>query len=172
VSGEPSGLIADRACGSCVSCCSFFTIAELEKPAGTLCSHSMPGGGCDIYAERPNACRVFFCAWRCWDQVPDDWRPDRTGFILGGRLAAGSFLSVTTDPDLPESWRAEPYCSQLKAWARQGDRIGSQVVVFSRQRVIVLQADTELDFGDFSPDEVLIRDEAGRFHKVPRNRVK
>jgi hypothetical protein len=162
------GLVAGRECGPCVSCCSFFTIAELGKPAGKLCSHSCPGGGCDIYPDRPNACRVFFCAWRCWDAVPDDWRPDRTGFILGGRLVKGWFLSVTTDPELPDSWRDEPYFSQLRQWARQGAEIGSSVVVFSRHRVIVLKPEGELDFGDVAPDEVLIRNENGEFAKVKR----
>jgi hypothetical protein len=163
------GLVPDRACGSCVSCCSFFNIAELDKPAGTLCAHSMPGGGCDIYAERPRACRVFFCAWRCWDEVPEDWRPDRTGFILGGRLMPRRFLSVTTDPLLPESWRAEPYFSRLMAWARQASAARSEVVIFSGRRVMLLRPEGVVDFGEVGPDEVLIQDPDGHVAKVRRD---
>jgi len=163
------GLIPDRVCGSCVSCCSFFTIAELNKPAGSLCRHSRSGGGCDIYDERPRACRIFFCAWRCWNEVPEDWRPDKTGFVLGGRLMPRRFLSVTTDPLLPESWRAEPYFSQLKIWARQAAGMLSEVVVFSGKRVILLRPESEVDFGEVAADEVLIQDPDGHVAKVKRN---
>ena len=161
-------LVGGRECGSCVSCCSFFTIAELNKPAGVLCSHSMPGGGCDIYADRPSACRVFFCAWRCWDAVPDDWRPDRTGFVLGGRLLPERFLSVTADPTRPYAWREEPYYPQLMEWARQAPAQKSQVVVFVEKRVIVLLPEGELDLGVIAADEVVIRDEKGQIRKVKR----
>jgi hypothetical protein len=162
--------VAGRECGSCVSCCCFFTIAELNKPAMVLCSHSMPGGGCDNYPNRPNACRVFYCAWRCWDAVPDDWRPDRTGFVLGGRLMPGRFLSVTADPARPYAWREEPYYSQLMEWARQAPELESQVAVFVEKRVIVLLPDGEQDLGVIGPDEVVIKDETGRIRKVPRNK--
>lgn len=162
-------VIEDRGCGPCVSCCSFFTIAELGKPAGVLCRHSTDAG-CTIYADRPQACRVFYCAWRCWDRVPEDWRPDRTGFVLGGRLAAESFLSVTADPARPEDWRAEPYYSTLRGWAREGQAVGAAVVVFIAARVIVLGPEGELDLGEVGPDEVLIREPGGRIRKVPRDR--
>lgn len=160
-------LIEGRDCGPCVSCCSFFAIAELGKPAGLLCSHSTDHG-CTIYADRPKACRVFYCAWRCWDEVPLDWRPDRTGFVLGGRLAAGSFLSVTADPARPEDWRAEPYYSTFRQWARDGAALGSPVVVFIGSRVIVLRSESELDIGIVAPDEVLISDGQGSISKILR----
>jgi len=168
ISATEPGLIPGRECGSCVSCCCFFTIAELDKPAGKLCDHSCPGGGCDIYPERPRACRIFQCGWRSWDEVPEDWRPDRTGFVLGGRLTPGGFLAVTADPALPDSWRAEPYLSRLRLWARRADEIGSQVVVFIEKRVIVLRPGGEEDLGVIAPDEVLLRDEKGLIRKIPR----
>jgi hypothetical protein len=166
----PSELIAGRECGSCVSCCSFFSIAELGKPAGLLCSHSCPGGGCDTYETRPNACRVFFCAWRCWDRVGEDWRPDRTGFILGGRLRPGEFLSITVDPALPQAWRDPSRLPQLRAWAREAALIESHVVVFVGARVIQLaEAEAgDVDFGEIGPDEVLIKEPGRGFRKVPR----
>ena len=80
----------------------------------------------------------------------------------------GRFLSVTADPALPDSWRAEPYYGQLLAWARQAPALGSQVVVFIEKRVIVLRPEGEEDLGEVAPDEVLIRDETGRIRKVPR----
>jgi hypothetical protein len=162
-------IIESRDCGPCVSCCSFFTIAELAKPAGVLCGHSTDHG-CTIYADRPKACRVFYCAWRCWDAVPETWRPDQTGFILGGRLAAQNFLSVTADPARPEAWRAEPYYSMLRQWARDGALVGSSVAVFIGSRVIVLGAEGELDLGEVGVDEVLVRGPDGQIRKAPRDR--
>ncbi len=162
-------LIDGRDCGPCVSCCSFFTITELGKPAGVLCSHSTDHG-CTIYADRPKACRVFYCAWRCWQEVPADWRPDRTGFVLGGRLAEQSFLSVTVDPASPEGWRVEPYYSTFRQWARDGAATGSPVVVFIGSRVIVLEPEGERDLGEVAPDEVLIRSPEGHIRKAPRVR--
>ena len=165
-----NNLIDGRDCGPCVSCCSFFNIAELNKPAGVLCSHSTEHG-CDIYSDRPKACRVFYCAWRCWDRVPEDWRPDRTGFVLGGRLAAGSFLSVTADPARPQDWRAEPYYSTLLGWAMEGQAVGAPVVVFIAARVIVLKPEGELDLGIVAPDEVLVADGVGNIAKIHRAKL-
>jgi len=161
-------LIEGRDCGPCVSCCCFFTIAELDKPAGVLCGHSMPGGGCDDYLNRPKACRVFHCSWRSWGEVPEDWRPDRTGFVLGGTLAAGRYLAVTADPARPFAWRDPLYYPKLQEWARRAAEIGSQLVVFIEKRVIVLRPEGEEDLGMVAPDEVLVSDEAGRIRKVPR----
>ena len=160
--------IEDRACGPCVSCCVFFTIAELDKPAGEICRNLKPGGGCRIYPDRPGACRIFHCGWRSWDEVPDDWRPDRTGFVLGGQLAPGRYLAVTADPARPDAWRDAAYLPALRAWARRAADIGSDVVVFIEKRVIALREEGEEDLGVIAPGEVLISDGRGRIRKAPR----
>jgi len=160
-------LIEGRGCGPCVSCCCFFTIAELDKPAGTLCRHST-ASGCEIYADRPNACRVFHCGWRSWDEVPDGWRPDLTGFVLGGNLLPGRYLAVTADPQRPDSWRDPAYYPVLQGWAKRAAAIGSHVVVFIEKRVIVLTPDGETDLGIIAPDEVLVADERGNITKIRR----
>lgn len=159
-------LIGGRECGSCLSCCCFFTIAELDKPAGVLCRHYH--AGCDIYPDRPKACRVFHCSWRSWDEVPDDWRPDVTGFVLGGTLAPGRYLAVTADPARPFSWRDPAYYPKLLDWAKHAAEIGSQLVVFIEKRVIVLRPEGEEDLGVVAPDEILVSDEKGRIRKVSR----
>lgn len=158
----------DRSCGPCISCCVFFTIAELDKPAGDVCANLKPGGGCRIYPDRPNACRVFHCSWRSWDEVPDDWRPDETGFVLGGKLAPGRYLAITADPARPFSWRDPAYLPTLQGWARRAAEIGSEVVVFIEKRVIILRDGGEEDLGVIAPDEVLVSDGRGRIRKVPR----
>lgn len=163
-------LIEGRGCGPCISCCCFFTIAELDKPAGALCRHSTQAG-CEIYPDRPNACRVFHCGWRSWEEVPDGWRPDLTGFVLGGTLTPGRYLAITADPARPESWRDPAYYSVLQAWAKRAAEIGSHVVVFIEKRVIVLQPEDELDLGIIAPDEVLIADGKGSITKIQRAKL-
>jgi hypothetical protein len=160
-------LIEGRGCGPCVSCCRFFTIAELGKPAGMLCRHST-GQGCEIYPDRPHACRVFQCGWRRWAEVPEDWRPDLAGFVLGGILTPGRYLAITADPDRPDAWRDPAHAELLRGWVRRAAEIGSHVVVFVEQRVIVLRPEGELDLGVIAPHEVLVADGTGSIVKIAR----
>ena len=52
-----------KSCGACTMCCSALEIAHFNKPAGPLCVNCRVGGGCAIYAERPQVCRDFECEW-------------------------------------------------------------------------------------------------------------
>ena len=52
-----------KSCGACTMCCSALEIAHFKKPAGPLCVNCRVGGGCAIYAERPQVCRDFECEW-------------------------------------------------------------------------------------------------------------
>lgn len=48
--------------------------------------------GCDIYGQRPAACRTYFCGWRRLAFLDDDWRPDRSGVVI----ESGSATTVGT----------------------------------------------------------------------------
>ena len=76
-------VLADRACGDCVACCTVLTVdtPAFKKPAGTPCAHLTPGG-CGIHAVRPAICRTWFCAWRRVADMPDEARPDRSGLLV------------------------------------------------------------------------------------------
>jgi hypothetical protein len=75
-------LVAGRECGECQECCIAPAInkPEVQKFPGSPCVHSLQGG-CNIYGTRPDPCRTFFCGWRRSRDFPDDWRPDRSGFM-------------------------------------------------------------------------------------------
>src|SRR4051794_7261750 len=76
-------LVAGRACGECVACCKVFHVPQLDKPADVLCRHAAGvGGGCSIYATRPDACRAYFCLWRRIGALSETARPDRLGIIF------------------------------------------------------------------------------------------
>jgi hypothetical protein len=84
MSGETS-LVPGRECGECQVCCIALTVdkPEIQKMPGSPCCHSL-AGGCDIYENRPDVCRVFFCGWRKLAAIPADWRPDESGILVIG----------------------------------------------------------------------------------------
>lgn len=75
-------LLPKRACDDCTVCCTVCGIDELAKPADTRCVHLAVDGGCGIYAQRPGACRDFFCGWRRLPWLTNNLRPDRSGIII------------------------------------------------------------------------------------------
>jgi hypothetical protein len=89
-----------RSCGDCNVCCVALKIElpELPKEAGTPCPH-LAGKGCGIYASRPTLCQQFLCGWRLFEDMDDDWRPDRSGVLA---MQKGQ-------DQLPLAWRKAPY---------------------------------------------------------------
>lgn len=77
-------LVPNRSCGECMICCIEPVIAdpELQKPGRVACGNCLPGGGCAIYPQRPQACRTFHCLWRQLPNLDEDWRPDRSGVFM------------------------------------------------------------------------------------------
>jgi hypothetical protein len=75
-------LVPGRECGECLVCCIVPPIdkPEIQKLSSSACRHCAHGG-CDIYEARPPVCRSFYCAWRRTVQLPDDWRPDKSGIF-------------------------------------------------------------------------------------------
>ncbi len=71
-----------NSCGSCTVCCHSLLVKELDKPAGILCKHCLPGKGCGIYETRFDICRTFHCGWRQVPQLGEAWRPDRSGVLM------------------------------------------------------------------------------------------
>jgi hypothetical protein len=55
--------IPGKACGDCSFCCKALEITQLAKPAGAWCEHCRAGGGCGVYATRPDICRDYECLW-------------------------------------------------------------------------------------------------------------
>lgn len=116
-------------------CCKLLSAPSLGKPPRKWCTHFRRGRGCDIYEDRPSECRGFNCGWLLTPALPDEWRPDRAGFLLhqdSGRII------VEVDPSTPQAWKKAPFESTLRGWAAGGTE------------VIVLVADKGLRLG--TPD--------------------
>lgn len=76
-------LVPGRECGDCTICCTALSVdaPALRKPNGITCPH-LCASGCTTYDSRPGVCRDWYCAWRMSDTLGDDWRPDRSGFLV------------------------------------------------------------------------------------------
>src|SRR5262245_50961332 len=72
-----------RSCGECNACCKPFPVPEVGKFGSAWCPHCTIGKGCEIYTERPYACRKFACAW-LQGLRDESWRPDRLGVMITG----------------------------------------------------------------------------------------
>jgi len=83
VTQDAINLSGGRSCGGCRVCCKLPDIPELNKPRDTWCRHAVKRKGvpgCSVYADRPDVCREFECAWL--SGLGDDAdRPDRLGVL-------------------------------------------------------------------------------------------
>ena len=88
-----------RSCGPCTACCRTFTVSEVDKLDANWCRHRVSGKGCDIYSNRPYACKAFACMWLNEKGEESD-RPD--------------LLSVMMDiKDFEVEWRE---CGTVHLW--------------------------------------------------------
>ena len=108
-----------KSCGACTMCCSALEIAHFKKPAGPLCANCRPGGGCAIYAERPQVCRDFECEWLTRRDLPRQLRPDLVGTILMEDADSDEYRAVCA-PERPMAWRHPLVFAHLVAVAKSG----------------------------------------------------
>lgn len=135
-----------RECGTCSLCCKLVGIEALSKPPGAWCPNCKPGVGCGIYADRPQECRDFACAWLENQQLGDEWQPIRSKIVLYF-IDDGARLIAHVDSGSPNAWRERPYYEQLKAWSRRWFRSGPKVVVRVGERIIAILPDADVDLG-------------------------
>jgi len=138
--------MAKRECGDCSLCCKVLEVPALYKPQGQWCKHCKPGSGCATYRLRPKACRDFNCLWLTEDWLNDDWKPKTAKFVLMWEYDFKS-LTVVTDPNLPNAWKAEPYYSTLKALATKHLSEHRLVMVISGDKRSVILPDQEVLIG-------------------------
>jgi hypothetical protein len=155
--GNPFELVPGRACGDCSLCCKLLAIDALNKPAGSWCPHCAPGRGCGVYADRPSECRTFHCCWLTTPNLGPEWRPTKSKMVLYVE-GEKNVLAVRVDPGDPSAWRRDPYFRQLKDYAiAEADRM--RVVVYVKDRVIVILPNKEVDLGVMRPgDQLLVRE--------------
>lgn len=72
--------LAERECGDCQFCCQAKGVEALGKIPWSDCEHQCETG-CSIYAERPQSCVEYLCAYRC-GLGGENARPDRAGALV------------------------------------------------------------------------------------------
>jgi len=65
----------------------------------------------------------------------------------------GNRLAVHVDPSFPNKWREEPYFSQIKQWAIDYAPERVQVVIYIKERAVVVLPDKEVDLGNIAPND-------------------
>jgi hypothetical protein len=102
---------------------------RLEKPRGIVCQHCTSGKGCAIYATPPKECRDYECGWLAHDDIPNELRPDRCGFILGTTHGKRVVLIHVNERKMREQKRR---VRQLYRFAERIVRSGKPVVFFNQ----------------------------------------
>ncbi len=102
-----------RQCGTCTLCCKVMGITALQKPAGRWCPHCAAAKGCAIYAERPQECATFACAWLTDERFGPEWKPDKAKFVLVIDHLRKRF-TVHVDSDQPGAWKRPVYYQKLR----------------------------------------------------------
>ena len=77
------------------------------------------GGGCAIYAARPEVCRDFECEWLTRRDLPRQLRPDLVGTILMEDGDSDEYRAVCA-PEKPMAWRHPRVFAHLVAVAKSG----------------------------------------------------
>lgn len=112
---------APRDCGGCSACCTAMKVAALSKPAGQHCEHQMPGG-CGNYADRPAACREWFCMWVRDGRglFTEAERPDRLGvFFTASRADPATRRQVIHAHETRPAAASDPAARRRIAFLRQ-----------------------------------------------------
>jgi hypothetical protein len=143
-----------RECGTCTLCCKVYDVPSLAKPMGKWCQHCTPGRGCGIWATRPEHCRAFHCLWITESWLGDHWKPEKAKFVLTLDPTT-KFMMVQVDPGAPQTWKAEPYYSQLKRWAGEQLQRERLVVVWVNQHATVLTPTQDVVVGVMQPGDRL-----------------
>lgn len=131
-------------CQDCTGCCIVFEVKDAGKAFGEPCKHlgqTLFGKGCQIYNERPDACRHYVCLWldsqRKLDvpSLPENMRPDVCKVVLGWPWGVDrETLFVYPYPGHETAWQKPPVAEYLQGILRRG---GKLVVVVGDKRLAI-----------------------------------
>jgi hypothetical protein len=151
-------------------CCKLGEIPDF-KPFNQWCQYCSTRHGCDIYPNRPQPCRDFFCHYLLSD-LGEEWRPLTCGMVVS-TYSGPQRLTVSVDPERPALWNASPYLEQIMHWATQG-----AVTVMVGHHAHAVYPDRVEDLGEIDEEFALVITEqvtpAGTRYlsrRLPRNQL-
>ena len=171
---EPIPYVPGRSCANCTMCCKLLGIVELNKPHQTVCPNCNAGRSCRIYADRPQSCRNFVCAYLLTPLVPEYWKPAASKMVLEIDVRTQR-ISVHVDAARKDAWKREPYYSDIKRWAANNAIQAGWIVVYQGLDAIVVSATRDQNIGPVGPDQMISVverfDDSGRtFHAAVVNK--
>lgn len=131
-------------CQDCTGCCVVFEVKDVGKAFGEPCRHlgrTLFGKGCQIYNERPDACKHYVCLWLDSQRrievptLPESLRPDVCKVVLGWPWGTDrETLFVYPFPGHDTAWQKPPVGPYLRGVLARGGKI---VVVAGDKRIAI-----------------------------------
>ena len=144
-----------RSCEGCTLCCTLLGVGALGKPRNVACAHCAEGAGCGIYETRPLECAQFICTWLYAANVGAHWRPADSGLMLHFDRDVNR-MEIHVDPARPGGWRAEPFHSEMRAWAAAAVPSHGQVIVWEGEELTAILPDRDKPLGTMRDDHLLV----------------
>jgi hypothetical protein len=98
----------DRECDSCTKCCEGHLTATVrgnKMYPGKPCIFVEIGKGCKEYNKRPkDPCKSFSCTWKILKEMPEDFKPDKSGVIFTYRTTDDlkiNYMKIHAAPNNP-----------------------------------------------------------------------
>jgi Fe-S-cluster containining protein len=130
-------------------------IDVLRKPAAVWCKHCDLGKGCSIYDDRPQVCRDFYCAYRHFADLGEEWRPSNCRMVVTFEKASNR-INVAVDASRAGSWGQPPFFWQIMFWALCALRRRGHLIVWEGLEAIVVLPDREVNLGLLGNRRVVI----------------
>lgn len=93
-----------KECGTCTKCCEGWlsaTIKGHDMYPGKPCYFVEISKGCRIYKDRPeDPCKKFACSWIQIEDMPDEFKPEKTGVIMHWKNDGGYWV-ISKAPNNP-----------------------------------------------------------------------
>ena len=146
-------------CQDCTGCCIVFEVKDAGKAFGETCKNlgrTLFGIGCQIYPDRPDACKKYVCLWLDSqrrpevESMPEAMRPDVTKVVLGWPWGIDrETLFVYPYPGHETAWQKPPVSLYLRAVLAKG----AKVVIVAGDKRIAIKGDmafvgTEAEFAE------------------------
>lgn len=113
-----------RECGECTWCCYFMASKELNLVVGEQCTHCTTDG-CSVYSTRHDICRSFKCVWLQQPQIPDSFRPDKSGLLVEMPGACNTYIAFV----IPEVAGDVSTNSYISTFIQKINESGHSIVV-------------------------------------------
>jgi hypothetical protein len=87
--------------------------------------------------------------------LDDRWKPSKAKFLVNYE-SRNNRIVIHVDPARAGAWRAEPYYSAIKDWAKNAVRGNGMVIVWTGDTATAILPDKEKVLGRVRDDQILV----------------